>query len=398
MDVEVAFDPKAPPAVCPRVTVAGHELTIFVESAPLFRAMLADIRAAQRRVWLESYIILNDRAGQALAQALKERARAGLDVRVHYDTIGSLTTPAAYFRDLEKAGVQVHAFHSLWEGLWRFAPLRVLNRRNHRKLLVVDDAVAYFGGMNVVDQADAFTVERAEHLPLSAGWRDVHVRLTGPQQAEVAESFERSWRRARGERLGPRPRAYRRALLAHGEESIQFFDSGPGRGHTRAARIFARLLRHARKRLTFSMAYFVPVGGVLKQLLKAHRRGVFVQAVIPGDSDVPLVQRATRYLYTKLLRRRFHIYERQQNMLHSKVLVVDDAWTVVGSANFDARSLWINLEFLAVVHSRALAKAMHEIVRHEIKHSRRIIRRDYLRQRWWQRLLDRLAWGLRWWL
>src|SRR5262249_47377847 len=162
-------------------------------------------------------------------------------------------------------GVQLHAFHSLWEALWRFSALRVLNRRNHRKLLVVDDGAAYFGGMNLVDQGNAFTVDRAEHLPMSSGWRDVHVRLTGPQQAEVAESFERSWRRARGERIKARSRAYRQGLLAGGEESIQFFDSGPGRRHTRAARIFSRLLRAARRRLTFSMAYFLPIGNVLRQ-------------------------------------------------------------------------------------------------------------------------------------
>jgi cardiolipin synthase len=321
-----------------------------------------------------------------------------VDVRVHYDAVGSLGTPAAFFRDLERAGVQVHVFHSLWEALWRFSALRILNRRNHRKLLVVDDRVAYFGGMNVVDQSNAFTVERAEHLPVSAGWRDVHIRLIGPQQHEVAESFERSWRRARGEPVKARPRAYRQALLAGGEESIQFFDSGPGRKHTRAARIFGRLLRTARRRLTFSMAYFLPVGDVLRQLLRAHRRGVFIQAVVPGASDVPLVQRATQYLYGRLLRRRFHIYERQQNMLHSKVLVVDGQWTVVGSANLDARSLWINLEFLAVIHSPNLARVMNALVQHEIRHSHRVTLREYLRRGWWQRLLDRLAWSLRWWL
>jgi cardiolipin synthase len=146
------------------------------------------------------------------------------------------------------------------------------------------------------------------------------------------------------------------------------------------------------------MAYFLPVGNVLRQLLRAHRRGVYIQAVIPGASDVPLVQRATQHLYAKLLRRRFHIYERQRNMLHSKVLIVDNQWTVVGSANLDARSLYINLEFLAVIHSPNLARVMNALVQHELGHSRRVTLREYLQRRWWQRLLDRLAWGLRWWL
>src|SRR5258708_4917579 len=99
----------------PRLTVAGHELTIFVESTPLIAAMLEDIRAARSRVWLESYIICDDAAGRSVAEALKDRARAGLDVRVLYDAIGSMSTPAGFFRDLEQAGAQVHVFHSFGE-------------------------------------------------------------------------------------------------------------------------------------------------------------------------------------------------------------------------------------------------------------------------------------------
>ncbi len=391
--------PPPPPLAEPiRARVAEHDLTIFVESPPLIAAMVEDIRAARQRVWLETYIFLDDAAGRVVADALAERARAGLDVRVHYDAVGSLTTPARFFRRLEEAGARVHAFHSLWEALWRFSFLRVLNRRNHRKLLVVDDRVGYFGGMNVVDVSSIRTVEEAEHVPWSAGWRDVHVRLEGPQQGELAESFERSWKRATGQRVGRRPRRYRQALLDAGEESIQFFDSGPGRRNTRASRVFTQLLRAARSSVLLSMAYFVPVGRVLRELLRAHRRGAFVRAVVPGKSDVPVVQRATRHLYRRLLRRRFHVYERQVSMLHSKVMIVDGAWTVLGSSNLDARSLWINLEFVAVIHSRRLAATLGEVVRYEIAHSRRIRLRSYLRQPWWQRLLDRMAWWLRWWL
>jgi cardiolipin synthase A/B len=382
----------------PRVVVAGHDLTIYVETWPLIKAMVEDIRAAQQRVWLETYIFLNDAAGKAIAEALKERARAGLDVRLLYDAIGSQTTPASFFAQLERAGVQVHVYHSLVEAFWKFSFLRILNRRDHRKLLIVDDRVGYFGGMNIVDATSAGTAARAEHLPMSAAWRDVHVRLEGPQQGELAESFGRSWRRAKGQPITRRPAAYRHAYLAAGEESIQFFDSGPGRKHSRAARLFTRLFYHARSKLTMSMAYFLPVGRVLRALLRARRRGVLVRVVVPGDSDVPLVQYASRHLYTRLLRERFHIHERQGNMLHSKVLIVDDEWTVLGSSNLDARSLWINLEFIALIHSRKLAAVLNDIVAYEMAHSKRVMVREFRERSWWRRLRDRLAWGLRWWL
>ena len=381
-----------------RVTVAGHELTIFVESMPMIAALIRDIQSAQKRVWVESYIFLNDVAGSAVAEALQESARRGLDVRVLYDAIGSQTTPWAFFRKMEGAGVQVHCFHSVWEALYRFSIFRVLNRRNHRKLLIIDDRVAYFGGMNLVAQGSAALVQPPEDVPISAGWRDVHVRLSGPQQEELAESFDRSWCRARRLKVKRRPRLYRLGLPAEGVESIQFFDSGPGRKHTRAARVFSQLIRRAQRRLLLSMAYFLPVGPVLGQLLRAHRRGVFIQVVLPGESDVRLVQRATRSLYRRLLRRRFHIYERQRNMLHSKVMIIDEEWSLLGSCNLDARSLYINFEFLAVIHSRNLATALSKIVHDEIDGSRRVTLRSHAKQNWWQRLLDRLAWSLRWWL
>ncbi len=388
-----------PPALRPRVVpVAGNELTLFVESAPLIEAMVRDIRAAQTRVWLEVYIFHHDDLGRAVAEALAERARAGVEVRVLYDAIGSQSTPGSFFRALEEAGASVHAFHSLWEALWNFSFLRILNRRDHRKLLVLDDRVAYFGGMNVVNTASAADVKGAEHLPTSAGWRDVHLRLEGPDQRGVADSFDRSWRRAHGEKIPRRPAAYRKAVLARGAESIQFFDSGPGLKHSRAHRLFRRLLRAARRRVTLSMAYFLPVGGVLKELLRAPRRGVAVRVVVPGESDVPLVQHATRYLYYWLLRRRIRIFERQGSMLHSKVMIVDRSWAVVGSCNLDARSLWINLEFLAVIHSRPLALALEEVVAYEIAHSQRVTPQTYRERTWWRRLVNRLAWSLRWWL
>jgi cardiolipin synthase len=379
------------------VSVAGNHLTLFVETWPLIESMVRDIHAAQTHVWLETYIFHDDAAGQAIADALKERSAAGVQVRVLYDAIGSKDTSWAFFRDLEQAGVQVHAFHSVREALWKFSFLRILNRRNHRKLLVLDDRVAYFGGMNVVDTTLGLVVSK-EALPASAGWRDVHIRLAGPQQGEVAESFERSWRRAHGEPIARRPRAYRRALLAGGEESIQFFDSGPGLKHSRAARLFMRLIRMARRSITFSMAYFLPVGGVLRELLRAPRRNVAVRVVVPGESDVPLVQHASRHLYKRLLRRRIRIYERQAEMLHSKVMIVDNAWVVVGSCNLDARSLYINFEFLAVIHSRALARALTRVVVEEIGNSKRVRLEQVREHSWWRSFINGLAWLLRWWL
>jgi cardiolipin synthase len=402
MSVDLVQTPdQSPPEVFPpkQVHAAGHAWTIFVESGPLVQAMIDDIQRAQVRIWVEVYIFLDDKLGRAVAEALKERARAGVDVRVLYDFIGSQTTPSSFFRDMALAGVKVHAYHTLGEAIAQRRLLFILNRRDHRKIVVIDDKVAYFGGMNLFDHSSAAAHHRADLMPGSNGWRDVHVRIAGPKQRDIAESFERSWQRAHHLPLSARPKAYRLGLLNSDDENVQFFDSGPGRKFSRAGRVFVHLFRAAQKSITLSMAYFLPVGAVLRELHRAHSRGVFIRVVVPGDSsDVPLVRRATRHLYSQLLKRRFHIYERQEQMLHSKVMVVDDRWTVLGSSNLDARSLWFNLEFLAIVRSPTLAATITSIIEYEIERRRRRRLRDYALRNCWQRGVDRLAWSCRWWL
>jgi cardiolipin synthase len=158
------------------------------------------------------------------------------------------------------------------------------------------------------------------------------------------------------------------------------------------------LIGAARRTITLSMAYFIPVGRVWHELLRARRRGVRIRVIVPGQSDVRLAEWATRYLYSALLRRRICVYERAVEMLHSKVMVVDNQWTVVGSCNLDARSLFINLEFLAVIRSRAFARAVNDICKYELERSQRVTRKSCYRRRLWQRLLERMAWSLRWWL
>jgi len=137
---------------------------------------------------------------------------------------------------------------------------------------------------------------------------------------------------------------------------------------------------------------------VLRALLQARRRGVRLRVIVPGQSDVKLVQYASAYLYALLLRRGFKLYERDRRMLHSKVLVADARWTVVGSCNMDARSLRINLEFLAVIRSRRFARAMLDICDYEQAHSTPVTLATWEQSSWWERLQRRAAWTLRWWL
>lgn len=380
--------------------VAGQSLQLFVESPPLIAAMIRDIRAARTRVWMESYIFADDAAGTAVAAALVERAQAGLDVRLIVDGWGSFATPNAFFKRLRAGGVRVHLYHAISEAFGKLRMLEVLNQRNHRKLLIVDDDIAYFGGMNIVDQSGIHSTEDAKrrHLPASAGWRDVHVRMVGSQQAEIAVVCERLWRRVLHEHLDPLPPISIDPLLHSTQEDISFFGTRPAFKPYRPQRVFVPLIRAAKREIIVSMAYFVPLGRVLRELNRARKRGVRVRIVVPGSSDVRPVQWAARHFYEYLLKRGYRIYERRELMLHSKALVVDRRWSVIGSCNLDARSLWMNLEFLAVSNSPALARALEEICLEEMRNSVRVTA-DMCRSRTWtQRTLHRLAWSMRKWL
>jgi cardiolipin synthase len=393
---------EASPALVNRrqLEIAGHHLTLFEESPPLIEAMVREIAAARSRVWVESYIFAADASGRAVAAALIERARAGLDVRLMYDAFGCFDTPPVFFETLRDAGVRVHEFHPLADSLAGNRFFEVFNQRNHRKLLIIDDHIAYFGGMNIVDQRTIQTVAdvEAQHLPASAGWRDLHVRIIGPQQAQIAAAFERLWGRVHHERSRHWPRWPIKQMLNTPAETISFFDSRPAWRFRRPQRVLVPLIRKARCSITVSMAYFIPIGSILDELVRASQRGVKIRVVIPGESDVKAVQWATRHFYDYLLSRGIRIFERKNQMLHSKAIVIDDEWTIIGSCNLDPRSLRWNLEFLAVIRARSFAKLVTGICRYEIRRSRRVTRADCQRRGWWQRTIDRIAWSFRRWL
>lgn len=379
--------------------VAGQALRVFTEAPPLLADVLCDVERARRRIWVEVYILADDDVGRALVAALAAKAAHGLDVRLMYDAVGSQATPSALLAPLYESGVKVHAYHTWTYALRRFRFFEIMNQRNHRKVMVIDDDVAYFGGMNFTDPMTPAPAETPLRKPSDTRWRDVHVRLAGPQALEIAESFDRVWRKAHHERVARRPRAYRRGRLPGGaSDYIRFFDSGPGLRNSRATRVFRRLFNRSRQSIWLCVAYFIPTPTLLRALWRARRRGVQVRLIVPGLNDVPIVRRALRYLYGRLIRVGIAVYERQHRMVHSKVAVIDDTWSVVGSCNLDPRSLEYNLEFLAVIRSPAFAALLVAICQEERRESRRITFREVNGRTWWQRASDWVAYSLRWFL
>jgi cardiolipin synthase len=320
-------------------------------------------------------------------------------VRLIYDAFGCLRTPSAFFDKMAEAGVQVRAFHPIGEALLHPNFFTFFNRRDHRKLLVIDDHIGYFGGMNIVDTSGIRTVEEAreQKLPKSAGWRDLHARAVGPSVVKIAGAFERLWKRLQREKVRwPRWRVDR--MLADPREGVCFYDCYPSMRSRHARRVLSALIRQAERSIIVSMAYFLPMGSVLRELLRARKRGVRIRVIVPANSDVRLVKWASRHFYAWLMRRGIAIYERKDLMLHSKAMVIDDTWSVIGSCNLDPRSLQLNLEFIGVIRGSPMAAAVHEICIDEMRNSRRVTFAHWRNRTWWQRWLDRAAWSMRRWL
>ena len=339
-----------------------------------FAAMLSAINAARRSVRFETYIFASGSPGDQFLAALVNARQRGARVQVLIDAFGSLELPDSYWNSLRRVGGEMHWFNRL--SLDRF------NIRNHRKLLVCDDSMAFVGGFNIASQwlGDGVTL----------GWRDLGLQLAGALATELARSFDEMY--ALAEFQHKRFVRFRRSRLrkqvhASGGELLL---SGPGRGRSPIRRSLQHDLARSRT-VKIIAAYFLPPLRLRRALTRVARRGGRVQLILPGQSDVPLMQAASRNLYQRLLRAGVEIYEYQPQILHTKFLLIDDT-AYIGSANLDPRSLGINYDLLLRLPNPALATEAEQIFAEHLALSRPIEREAWRRARsFWTKLKERFA-------
>jgi cardiolipin synthase len=331
-----------------RPIVPGNRVTALLNGDAAFPAMLEAIRSARRSVNLESYIFWSGEIATAFADALSERARAGVPVHVVVDWLGSKKIDDALVERMRKAGVTVVKYRPLrWYTLDRF------NNRTHRKLLIVDGRVGFTGGIGIADLYRGHAQDE-EH------WRDSQFRIEGPAVAELQAAFLDNWLETGNPLLdGP---AYFPALDSVGPELGQAVISSPGGGTENLRLMFMLAIASAERSILISNAYFVPNTLAVEMLVAARRRGVDVEIIVPGPvNDAKLVERASRAKWGPLLEAGVRIYEYQPTMFHTKVTVVDDYWVSVGSTNFDNRSFRLNDEANLNVLDDAFGRAQAEV-------------------------------------
>jgi cardiolipin synthase A/B len=336
----------------------------------IFPAMLKAIAAAQKSIRLETYIYSDGKLGRQFLGALLAAAQRGVQVQILVDALGSWLLLDDFFEPLVAGGAEVRRFNPLH--LWRFGV------RNHRKLLICDDATMFIGGFNVADEYDGDGVTR--------GWCDVGVRIENPTLAvELAASFDELFALS-DFRRNPlmRLRAFKRKRKPLKKPAGELLLSHPGRGAGPFQTALYQDLAKARE-VRIVSAYFLPTRRVRRDLMRVARRGGRVQLILAGQSDILVSQLAARSLYHRLLKAGVEIYEYQPQILHAK-LILSDGVVYVGSSNLDIRSLNLNYELMLRLENKTVAVEAREIFERLLKHSQRIEPRQWRKsQTFWQR-------------
>lgn len=339
--------------------VPGNRVTLLQDGPEIYPALLDLIAGARRFVHFENYIIRSDATGWRFADALAERARAGVAVRVLYDWLGSIGTRRKYWRYLRAAGCDVRCFNP--PALLH--PLRVISR-DHRKIVATDSGKAIVGGYCIGDE---WAGDPAKGIP---PWRETAILIEGPASQAIDLSFERVWALA-----GPPLPADENAhdVPAAGDAAVRVVEGMPGKA--RAYRVLEYLAAGCRRRLWIVDAYLVPPPRLFEVLAQAEMDGVDIRLLVPGASDVPVVRNVTRLGYRDMLRAGLRIFEWTGPMIHAKTMVADGRWARVGTSNINAASLIGNYELDLVIEAPALARIMELQFLRDIGASVEVVRR-----------------------
>jgi cardiolipin synthase len=363
---------------------AGCAITVLRDGGETYPAMLAALAGAQRSICLETYILAADLTGDRFKAVLMERARAGIEVRVIYDAVGSFGLPGGWVDDMRAAGCQVIAFNPIAQWRRRFR----LSHRDHRKIIVVDDAVAFTGGLNISN--DYAAVEEG-----GVGWHDMHCRVTGPIVLDLARMFRRSWLRGGGSPYPP-PRTPRElAEKVPGESYARLIDNTRRRQRATTRRAYLHVLRAARTAVLIQNAYFLPDRGLRRAMTRAVRRGVAVSVMVPGRSDVKIIQWASLYALRGLARGGVKVFLWRGPMMHAKTCVVDALWSTIGSYNFDSMSRFNNLEVTVEILDPAIGGTLVTHFERDLQTCDPYDQEAWRQLPWWKKALSWLTFRLR---
>ncbi len=345
------------------VTHRHNSVELFHGGRQFFEALFSAIRSAEQTILLEYYLIHNDHIGRGLADELTAAVQRGVSVKLIYDYIGCLETPASYFKKLAAQGVELLPFNvpSFKRGFTWF------DKRDHRKMTIVDDSLAFLGGFNIGE-------EYAGCMADNLNFRDLGISIRGDAVSELKTIFHETWHGELDEkvlRVTPVQRL-RLSDVKDGDAAVNIISGGPHQRRSYIREAFQVNIASAAEEILIATPYFVPGPRIIRSLLRAVRRGVRVRLLLPARSDVPIMLLLGRISYTALLRGGVEIFELEREILHAKVMLIDAERAVIGSANLDQRSFHRNFEINCVVDNVQFGGQIRELLLEEISGSRRV--------------------------
>jgi cardiolipin synthase len=380
-----AEDPSFLPTVEAYTSTAhgGNSATLLLNGDQIFPAQLAAIRSARATINYAQYFYEEGPIGREIAEALADRGRAGVRAHILLDGFGALAMPEAYRRTMILAGCEVATFRPS-------SPFTLLgvfgfgrdNKRNHRRILVVDGQLGFTGGSGVSPKwtGDGRT---AGH------WRDTDVRIEGPIVSRLQGAFVENWLEATGNVLGGD--SYFPPLPRRGSASAQIVRSSPQGGGFSMYTMFLLAMSAARRSIYITNPYFLPDGRMIQVLTEASRRGVRVVVLLPGAIDNNIVRQASRSQFGPLLEAGIEIFEYRAGLLHAKTMTVDGIWATIGSTNLDTRSFALNEELNAVLYDKDVAGQLEKIFADDLTYSRKVDHTRWRGRGFFNRLLELLS-------
>ena len=352
----------------------GSSVEYFITGRDKFQALFHDIDKATDHIHIEYYVWDDDVIGNQLKDLLIRKSAEGVKIRVIVDAVGSWRVKNSFYEQLRSAGIEVEEFMKV-----RFPMFTShVNYRNHRKVVVIDGQVGYIGGMNVAD--------RYINGPSWGNWRDTHIRIEGKGVQGLQSIFLIDWYLVSKSLITARK--YFPSLESYGDNLMQIVSSGPYSPAREIMQGFMQAIFGAQSYIYIQTPYFIPPESLSDALIAASVRGVDVRLMVPRRSDTLLVQLASRSYFKKLLRAGISIYFYEPGFLHSKLMVIDDSLTLMGSANFDIRSFEQNLEVMAFIYNEATAIRGKEIFVEDQNNSTAIVLREWIKRPVWMRFKE----------
>jgi cardiolipin synthase len=353
----------------------GNKVKLLKSGEETFTLILEAVSGARSNICIEFYIFKDDDTGKKLAEALKRKAKEGVNVYLLYDHFGSFLTSRRFWSDLKRSGIHVKVSHP-----FRWSAPRGYIYRNHKKLLLIDGQTAFLGGFNIADEYHGYFKKRTKL------WRDTGVYLEGPIASKLLSIFMKSWSTWKGRpiRTDPLPQASTGSIPV-----IPVFASSR-RAKRRMRKLYTYSIKNAQENISLTTPYFIPGRKILKALINTSRRGVDCRLLLQGETDVRSVYYAGRRYYRRLLKAGVKIYNYKGSILHAKTAVFDGYWSIVGSTNLDSQSLRRNEESNAGILDRDFSGYMNEVFQNDLENSIEINAEKWKERPLYEKLLEKL--------